>query len=236
VESILIARDAGFDNISIDFIYGLPAKFSKNPAYNIGQAIRFNVEHISAYSLTMEENSILFNQVQKGKMLPPDENLSNEQFVFYMKLLKEAGYEHYEISNFAKKGYRSLHNSNYWKNKPYLGLGTGAHSFDLKTRFWNTSSVVDYISDMECQTPVRETEILSITQQYNEYVMLSLRTSEGMCLETIQKRFGQKYAAHVLTHIKKHIDNEHIVSINSIYYLSVSGKLWADGIASDLMI
>ena len=182
------ARRAGFDNISIDLIYGLPTATLEDWRENVARAISLGVEHISAYHLTIEDNT-LFGK--KGVATAPEE-LSDEEYRVLCEMLLGAGYEHYEISNFAKPEKRSRHNSAYWRGTPYLGLGPGAHSFDGKsTRSWNVPSVNKYLEGgaLECET-------LSSAERYEEVVMVSLRTAEGVDLEALEAQFGPEKRAY----------------------------------------
>ena len=176
------ARAAGFDNISIDLIYGLPTATLEDWRANVRRAVALGVEHISAYHLTIEENTIFG---KKGVITAPEE-LSDEEYSVLCEELRKAGYEHYEISNFALPERRSKHNSAYWKSTPYLGLGAGAHSFDgERTRSWNAPSIAKYLdgAPAECET-------LSLQERYEEVVMVSLRTAEGVDLGLLEEWFG----------------------------------------------
>lgn len=182
VRAVERARKAGFDNISIDLIYGLPTATLEDWRGNVERAVALGVEHISAYHLTIEENT-LFGK--KGITTAPEE-LSDKEYGVLCEVLREAGYEHYEISNFARPNYRSRHNSAYWHGVPYLGLGAGAHSFDGKnTRSWNLPSINKYLEGSSL-----ESEILSTQERYEEIVMVSLRTAEGVDLVALEEQFG----------------------------------------------
>ena len=188
VEAVKRARRAGFDNISIDLIYGLPTATLDDWREIVARAISLGVEHISAYHLTIEENT-LFGK--KGVLTAPEE-LSDEEYGVLCEMLRAAGYEHYEISNFALSEKRSKHNSAYWRGTPYLGLGPGAHSFDGKTtRSWNLPSVSKYLEGCAL-----ESETLSTTERYEEVVMVSLRTAEGVDLEALEEQFGADKRAY----------------------------------------
>ncbi len=233
--SVLTARNEGFQNISLDIIYGLPSSVTKDPEYNLKQLLVLNPEHISSYSLTLEEKTALYHFVAKKKIQPPDEETAAEQFKFYMKNLISAGYEHYEISNYAKPGYLSKHNSAYWENKKYLGIGAGAHSYNLQSRFRNTGYISEYIQGIMSENPASETEILSAGDKYNDYIITSIRTSRGADINAISMNFGKSYAAHFQNEISKFVENGFIVVSGSVFTLSDEGKLWADRIATDLM-
>jgi len=153
-----------------------------------------------------------------------------------MKLLVEAGYEHYEISNFAKQGYRSKHNSAYWQNKAYLGLGAGAHSFDQDRRFINTGIITEYIRGILNDTPSRETEVLSINDRYNDYIITTIRTSDGCNLKDIYNQFGEEFGSYFLKNIQPLIEKQLIISEDSHYFLTENGKLWTDSVSEKLII
>lgn len=183
VEAVERARRAGFDNISIDLIYGLPTATLEDWRENVERAVGLGVEHISAYHLTIEENTLF----GKRGVTTASEELSDREYEELCRMLREAGYEHYEISNFARAGYRSRHNSAYWRGTPYLGLGAGAHSFDGRnTRSWNLPSISKYLEGTSL-----ESETLSAQERYEEVVMVSLRTSEGVDLEALERVFGK---------------------------------------------
>lgn len=187
VEAVRRARKAGFDNISIDLIYGLPDVTLDEWRENVEQAVALGVEHISAYHLTIEENT-LFGK--RGVTTAPEE-LSDAEYMALCEGLQSAGYEHYEISNFALPGCRSKHNSSYWRGTPYLGLGPGAHSFDgERVRSWNEGSVAKYLQGAALQS-----ETLSKQERYEEVVMVSLRTAEGVDLDCLERVFGAPYRA-----------------------------------------
>lgn len=177
------ARRAGFDNISIDLIYGLPTASLEDWRENVERAVALGVEHISAYHLTIEENTLF----GKRGVATASEELSDKEYGVLCELLREAGYEHYEISNFARPTFRSRHNSAYWRGTPYLGLGAGAHSFDGNaTRSWNLPSVTKYLEGSSL-----ESETLSAQERYEEAVMVSLRTAEGVDLSLLEELFGR---------------------------------------------
>lgn len=232
----LTARNAGFDNISLDIIFGLPSSVAKDPDHNLKQLLKLNPEHISAYSLTLEERTALYHFVAQKRLPPPDDEMAASQFRFYMKNLMEAGYEQYEISNYAKPGFRSRHNSAYWQNMQYLGIGAGAHSYNLKQRFWNTSYISKYIEGILSCTPEREAEILSKNDMYNEYIITSIRRSEGIDSAHIESVFGEKYSDHFAGEIGKYVESNLIVTNHRVYALSDEGKLLADMIAEKLMM
>lgn len=177
IEVVHLAREAGFENLSIDLMYGLPTQTMEEWQADIETALALAPEHISAYCLSYEEGTVLTRMLERGEIEEADEDMENEMFDYLAARLEKAGYEHYEVSNYAKPGYESRHNSSYWNDTPYLGLGAGAHSYDGQRRSWNRGDIAAYI---ENPSAVHEEEILSETDRYNERVMLSLRTSKGL--------------------------------------------------------
>ena len=187
--AVRTAQAAGFDNISIDIIYGLPTDNAQCTMHNAQlsivekdaeEALQLGVQHISTYCLTFEEGTPLSGMLERGEVAETDEDTENAMYDYIAHRLKEAGFEHYEVSNFARPGRRSLHNSNYWNDTPYIGLGAGAHSYNGTDRSWNPDDLDTYIKGVQEHTLVRETEHLSATDRYNERIMLGLRTADGV--------------------------------------------------------
>lgn len=232
-QSIQDAQDAGFDQISIDLIYGSPGLGSKLWEENLRTAIEFGVGHISSYCLTVEEGTALGHWVKQGKARPVDEQAASEQFLQMCAILIDAGYLHYEISNFSLPGAEAKHNSNYWRGHPYLGIGPSAHSYQNNMRFWNLANNQKYLDKISSGEVPYTVETLSEADRYNEYVMTGLRTSWGVNLD-LMKAISSTYSDHFTAEIRKHINAGHVVENDKIYTLSISGKLLADGIASDL--
>ncbi len=191
-------QQAGFTNLSIDLIYGLPNQTLAAWQDNIEQAIALDVPHISAYHLTYEEGTKIYRMLQKGEVKEVDEALSVEMFRTLRQRLAEAGILQYEISNFAKHGMHARHNSSYWDGTPYLGVGPSAHSFDGKDRRWNIADTRRYIALMKEGKPYYEIEVLDIASSYNDYVITSLRTIAGMDLKRVSDRFGEPYATYCM--------------------------------------
>ncbi|MEL7535261.1 MAG: radical SAM family heme chaperone HemW [Bacteroidota bacterium] len=184
------AQKAGFDNISIDLIFGLPGSDLAIWQAQLEQAIALGVPHLSLYALTVEEKTALAHQVKQGQTRIPDDPLFTEQFLYAHEKLEAAGYEHYELSNYAKPGFRSQHNSAYWQGKPYLGIGPSAHSFDGQTRHWNLAHNQKYIQAFrEAVSPIAESETLSVKDRYHEYIMTQLRKKEGIDMQHIEAEF-----------------------------------------------
>jgi len=234
VESIQNATSAGFDNLSIDLIYGIPNSELSRWAKNLEMAFSLPVKHLSCYGLTLEPKTKLNKMVSAGQVtIPSDENFL-EQFGYLMEVAISNGFEHYEISNFAKPGFRSNHNSRYWSDVHYMGVGPSAHSYNGHSRQWNVSSNALYIEAVTKGEVPHMLERLSNVDKYNEYVMTRLRTIEGVDLNELAKRFGVPLQEHFSKLIKSHIDEGSVQSIKTRYALTRKGQFIADRIASDL--
>lgn len=238
------AQDAGFENLSIDLIYGTPTTSDEQWARNIEIALDYDIPHLSCYALTVEPRTALAHFIDKGKVQAVDEEQTARQFEYLIAALKSGGYEHYEISNFAKAGWQAKHNSSYWLGKPYLGIGPAAHSFDgQRTRSWNVANNARYMSGIElwCKTPEQmppdliEFEVLTDDQRYNEYVMTALRTSWGLDLDQL-RAFGARYQDHFLSQAEAYLDAGHLSRDGTTFCLTEAGKLLADRIAMDIFI
>lgn len=234
VNSIVQAQHAGFNNLTIDLIYGSPGLSDEKWQRNVQQVIDFNIPHVSCYALTVEPKTALHSMIAKNKMQDTDQEQQARQFMQLIGWLEAAGYEHYEISNFSIPGKRSRHNTSYWQSKPYYGFGPSAHSFNgTDTRSWNIANNALYMQSLLQNTIPAETETLTTVQRLNEYIMTSLRTTEGINLSHIQSGFGETHAQRILVAAKPYI-NEKIRLTNNTLQLTNAGKLFADGIASDL--
>ncbi len=229
------SQNAGFENITIDLIYGTPTMNNSQWEANIQQVFDLNIPHISCYALTVEPNTALDYFIKKGKSIAVNEEQSAQQFEILVREITKAGYLHYEISNFAKPGFFAQHNSNYWKGQLYLGLGPSAHSFNKKTRQWNVANNMKYIKGVMRNELSFEVETLSPTDQYNEYVMTGLRTIWGVDLMKI-KLFGNIYEAHFVDVVTPFIKEELIIREGNQFVLTQKAKFLADGIASELFI
>lgn len=229
------SQDAGFHNISIDLIYGIPGLTTKKWENNLRLFFELNIPHLSAYSLTVEPKTALDVLIRKKKKPPVNEVESIAHFEELMKQSEAHNFIHYEISNFSKEGFYSKHNSTYWLGGKYLGLGPSAHSYDGVSRQWNVSHISTYIAGSE-NNPIFEKEVLSETQLFNEYVMTSLRTSWGCSLEYVKTVFGLVYFNHLQSSSLKYIKEQKIKKVESILYLTLRGKLYVDGIAADLFM
>lgn len=234
-QSIEDARNAGFKNITIDLIYGLPDMDLQAWRSNLEIAFLLDVQHLSAYHLTIEPNTAMSRMTSQGLIHLPEEGDSSEQFLLLNKLAGEYGFLHYEISNLAKKGYLSQHNSNYWKQKKYLGLGPSAHSFNLVSRQWNVSHIRKYIEAISTGSLYSESEILDEKAKFNEYLMLSLRTDRGISMSHIVHEFGQPVADSLEKNIRIIRSTEWIRQQDDCIRLTAAGWMVSDYIVSRLM-
>ena len=225
-----------FDNISVDLIYGIPDCTNYEWRKNIQTALSFNIPHISSYALTVEPKTALETLIAKGKIKNVDEAKAEEQFYILIEELTNAGFIHYELSNFGKQDYFSKNNSSYWLGKSYLGIGPSAHSFNGKQRSWNVRNNAKYIKAIEENRLPIEREVLTKTDGYNEYVMTGLRTIWGVSLEKIVLDFGQKYIDYLEKQSKKYIEQELLYIENHVLKTTQKGKFLSDGIASDLFM
>lgn len=231
------ARIAGFRNLTIDLIYGTPGLTNERWQQNIQTALSLDIPHLSCYALTVEPNTALDHMVRKGQKKDVDTDLQATHFNILTQTLLAAGFEHYEISNFAKPGFRSQHNSSYWQGKPYLGLGPSAHSFDgAFIRQWNISNNPLYISSLQQGIVPFESETLTTTQKINEYLMTSLRTIEGISLSFLQNHWGEERVYDIMKSAAPHLDQLNIQLKDQHLILTPKGKFLADGIASDLFV
>jgi oxygen-independent coproporphyrinogen-3 oxidase len=226
-----------FANITIDLIYGTPQLTNEKWKHNVDTAIAHHIPHLSCYALTVEPKTPLYKMIREHRSADINPDKQSEQFLLLMEWTGKAGYEHYEISNFAKlaspagrPGWRSKHNSSYWQGKKYLGIGPSAHSFNGTSRQWNISNNSQYISSIEKKIIPSETEILTPVQQKNEYIMTSLRTMEGLDLTRMNNEDQQTLRSSS----KKYIDNKLLMENKNHLQLTKEGKLLADGIAADL--
>lgn len=224
---------AGFENLTVDLIYGSPTTSDTQWAANLQQVFDFNIPHLSCYCLTVEDKTALAHFIKTGKARPVDEEQAARQFEFLLAKTEAHGFEHYEISNFAKPGWYSRHNSSYWKGAKYIGIGPSAHSFDGEGRQWNTANNALYINSVKEGVIPFEKEILTPAQRYNEYVMTSLRTIWGCDLMKIQ---SLGFEAYFLKHVKPYLLEGIVEQHDNIYRLTAKGKFLADGVASELFV
>ena len=236
LDSLRLAREQGFENISIDLIYGGPTLPDGHWKENVEQAVRLAIPHLSCYALTVEPRTALDKMIREKKRAAVDPDAQARQFLLLMDWLAAAGYEHYEISNFALPGRRSRHNSSYWQAATYLGLGPSAHSFDGVSRQWNVANNARYTDALLDGRLLFEKEVLSSTQRLNEYIMISLRTAEGCGLATIGERFGQDAARDLRKKAEPYIQEGKMEERSTALVLTREGKLLADGITANLFV
>jgi len=235
-QCITDAQLAGFQNLSIDLIYGIPTLSDEGWKENLRKAFSFGIPHISAYSLTVEDKTPLELMIRKGKMRPVDENLSLSHFHILCTMMQEYGYEHYEVSNFCLPGAYSRHNTAYWQGKSYLGVGPSAHSYNGISRCWNVANLATYIETGSAGEVKSEQELLSPTTQLNEYIMTSLRTMWGCDLVTVRRKFGEEIAENLLLDALTFIESKQMIYREGKLVLTPEGLLFADGISSALFI
>jgi oxygen-independent coproporphyrinogen III oxidase len=228
-------KAAGFTNFSVDLIYGSPLLSNEDWKKNVQTVIEKGIPHISCYALTVEPKTILSKLIENNKTPNTDSEKQAHQFLVLMEWLAAAGYEHYEISNFAKPNLRSKHNSSYWQGNNYYGFGPSAHSFDGdKVRRWNIANNALYIQSIQKNGVPYEEEVLTQAQQLNEYIMTSLRTMEGLDLDYVKTKFGEAFSTKLTQQSAKYTSTKKVVLQNLKIILTNEGKLFADGIAADL--
>ena len=260
------AKQAGFSNISIDLIYGLPTSNAEQWNRNLDLFFALDLPHLSAYALTLEPNAILTKQIELGKVHPVNEEDALRDYDILCQRAKENGYLHYEISNFCRRGMHSKHNASYWFGTPYIGFGPSAHSFDGTSRQWNVSSVERYcevfstasrhceeerrsnpdkeLQYLDCFVPrndakrvqdsVLEVEQLTLEQQYDEYVMLRLRTHWGIDLKWLKREMGERFSTYCEQHAQPLIAQGRLSQTREFLYLTDEQMLFADGVAEEL--
>lgn len=229
------AQEAGFDNISVDLIYGIHLRSLEDWAQELKTVFQLPIKHLSAYSLTVEENTLLHKKIIQQKVLNPNEEQSLQEMKLLMSEAEKNGFEHYEVSNFALKNYHSQHNSNYWNGTPYLGFGASAHSFTGAIRSWNISNVDKYIKAIEENEPFFEFEHLTLVNQYNETILLGLRTKTGIDLRQFEIRFGAEKLNYLLQSLKK-IDARFYTVKSDFLAITKEGVPLLDFITENLII
>ena len=240
-------RGIGIHNISIDLMFGFPGETLKDWEKDIDEAIHLGVEHISAYSLMYEEGTTLYRMLEQGKIEEINEETSRQMYELLITQLTSAGYEHYEISNFAKPGYRSRHNSSYWHEVPYIGIGAAAHSYRRETkrgeenkieatRSWNVDNIREYIASIQKGELPSESEALNLSTRYNDLITTALRTSDGIEIEKMGKEFGDQLASQMMLEAEKHIRRGLMKINNGKLSLTHEGLYISDDVMSDFMI
>ncbi len=225
-----------FDNISVDLIYGIPGMSNDKWIQNIETALSFNVPHISSYALTVEPKTTLYKFIQKGIIPQPEDEVAQEHFNILVDKLEENGFIHYELSNFGKENYFSKNNSSYWLGKKYIGIGPSAHSYNGISRSWNVSNNTIYLKSIAQNILPSQSEVLTLTDRYNEYVMTGLRTIWGISLDRIESEFGKSYLDYLNQQAAKYIEDQLLFIDGTILRATKKGKFLSDGIASDLFL
>ncbi|WP_281867235.1 radical SAM family heme chaperone HemW [Flavobacterium sp. GSB-24] len=236
VEAIKCLQEATkyFDNISLDLIYGIPGMSDEMWKQNIETALSFGIPHISSYALTVEPKTALSKLIQTGKIAEPQDEAASNHFMILVEMLQKNGFIHYELSNFGKENYFSKNNSAYWLGKKYIGIGPSAHSYDGEKRGWNIANNSLYLKAIQNNELPIETEILTISDRYNEYIMTGLRTIWGVSLERIENEFGLEYLNYLKKQSEKFLNDDLLSIENNILKPTPKGKFLTDGIASDL--
>ncbi len=229
--AIRLLRGIGIENISIDLMFGFPDETIDEWRNDVEEAISLNVEHISAYSLMYEEGTKLYRQLENGEIKKVNEETERLMYETLIEELSNAGYEHYEISNFARHGYRSRHNSSYWQAIPYMGIGAAAHSYDVTSRQWNVADITKYIKAIEQGNVPFEYERLDANTRYNDLITTALRTKEGISLQDIEP----PYRDYLVSNAKKAIANGFLRIDNDRLHLTRDGLFISDDIMSDLI-
>lgn len=230
------AQKVGFGNITVDLIYGIPGLTKKSWLENLDMIAELDIPHFSAYSLTVEEKTILYNQIDKNIKTQPSEMQARQHFIDLCKFAVKWNYKHYEISNFAKKGFISKHNSSYWIGKKYIGIGPSAHSYDLISRQWNIAVNNDYIHKIQNKEVFFTREELKREDRINEKIMLALRTSNGLNISEVHDQMSDKEKKMFLQIIQLQIDNGYIKATNSHIFLTNEGMWFSDRIISELFL
>lgn len=235
IQAVEIIKKAGFINYSVDLMFALPGLSNSQWEQNLNRIIAMKVPHLSCYNLTVEEQTALAKLIDKQKIAPISEEKGVTQYRMCMDLLEQSGYEQYELSNFCLPGKQSLHNNSYWEAKEYLGIGPSAHSYLKENRYFNVAHNMNYMKGIENKTFKKQKEHLTLANQFNEYIMTRLRTSTGIDLKEIKKRFGDQFDT-ILPVIKKQIHLKNLSNQNNHLALTKTGKFFADQIAMELFV
>jgi len=222
------------ENISVDLIYGIPKMSDQKWLENIETALSFQIPHLSCYALTVEPKTALEKLIESGKIPKPTDKTAENHFQIVIKKLQENEFIHYELSNFGKKGYFSKNNTSYWQGKKYIGIGPSAHSYNQTHRSWNVANNSTYISEIKNRKLPKQTEKLTISDKYNEYIMTGLRTIWGISLDKIRTDFGENYCNYLIQNAKKSIENGFLKIDNQTITITEKGKFLSDGLASQL--
>lgn len=233
-KAVLLARELGFNNITIDLIYGIPNLSASDWESNLNLAVQLNPDHISAYCLTIEPKTVFGHRYKKGEMKAINDEDASDQFIVMRNLLAQQGFAQYEVSNFSKSGFESKHNSSYWQGKNYFGFGPSAHSYDGKTRRWNVSNNFNYLKGIEEGADYFEEEELSDKDKLNETIMISLRTIRGIDLSLLESNFKLEKKEELISKAKKYLDSKHLTIEESNLKATETGLLLIDKISAEL--
>lgn len=240
-ETVQTAREAGFDNISVDFMYGTPGQTLKSWEETLDSVRIMEPEHVSAYTLMLEAGTRMTGQVQNGELVLPVDDVTTDMFEIACNRLGSLGYNHYELSNYAKPGFESKHNMHYWERKPYIGFGMSSHAYDGTTRFWNTKSFSKYYETIDNgELPVEGKEILSKIQQMNEVIMLGLRMRSGLSLSCFGEQFGRQPAETLAGKVESILEEDRLSELllceNDHIRLTAKGLFVSDEVIAKLMV
>ncbi len=234
LDVVPMAQAAGFNNISIDLIYGIPGQSEQEWMANLATALSLNVQHISSYHLSIEPKTVFGNRMKRGLFFAIDDETSEHLYRHLEEQLTLGGFEHYEVSNFAKPGFRSKHNTSYWNYTKYIGIGPSAHSFDGASRQWNVANNTKYINAINSSEVYYEKEQMTITEQYNEFILTSLRTAWGLSKSELTRRFGAELSAYFYKAIETHLQSGKLTDLDGVVRIPTEHFLLSDGIMSDL--
>lgn len=234
IEVVKLAQSVGFSNITIDLIYGTPWSTLSEWKSHIKEVIQLNIQHISCYQLTIEDKTELAHRVKSGQLVLADDELTEQQFIVLIDELSAAGFDHYEVSNFGKPGFYSRHNSSYWRDIPYLGIGPSAHSYNGDLRFVNKPNIYTYQADLINKKDWFTIEELTPKDKYNDLVLTGLRTSWGIRLDQIVAKLDQSFANYFQRKAQPYLENGQLIKNNYTYRLSEKAFLLADRISADL--
>ena len=236
LQAVENAHNAGFDNISIDLIYGVNERDNALWQKELETAFALPIQHFSAYALTVEENSLLYRRIHQHKTVEPDEDLASIQYKILSEAVENSPFAQYEVSNFAIKGWESKHNSAYWRRVPYIGLGSSAHSYDGQHRQWNAPTLSGYFAQIESGKTYHERETLTDIDLYNEFVLLELRTRTGIDLNEMENLFGTEKVSSFMQYFESDIENDLYRLEGNRVCLTAKGLWFADGIAEDAFL
>jgi oxygen-independent coproporphyrinogen-3 oxidase len=234
--SVKLAASEGFKNITADLIYGIPGQTTGEWEENLDKLLALPVDHLSAYHLTFEEGTVFDHWRKKGRIEPVTDEYSLNLYQVLREKMESFGFEHYEISNFARKGYRSVHNSRYWSGKPYLGFGPSAHSFDGNARSWNISSLKIYMDGIMKGIPVSEREVLGTREMYHDFLIMKLRTREGIEKKALEQEFGEKINGHFRHHSARFVQEGVMVEEDDRVFIDPAHWMLSDHVVRELFL